>query len=535
MKHYIEAKSRLSNFASLTFRPEQKTGLTFLHNSPKRIRIVHAGMGSGKSLIGMVEGQQHSKFLYLCSSRQLQMQIEEEFPECEVMWGRGNFDCNAFPGLNASECPYAGDTTRTNTKRICKKSCDYEIQKKKVLDAPFQVLNYSYFLYEGNFVGQFSDYPLIICDEADKIESVVSKFINVRISKRLLGILRISPPRYITTKAANWHRSWQDWAGNTVEKVEAHRKRLKGRMGYLAVEDMKYKLLKDEAQYCKSLLWKLEVFIENMDDTWIFEEIKYRNKVTAWEFKPTWIPAKLMEKFFLRHGNRFVFMSATFHPVPILCQMLGINKSEVDYIEIPSTFPEENRRVMLERVGDLSFKTFDRDIPKIKNRIREILAAHPIEKGIIHTVSYRLTKEIMGLGDKRLMTHDAGNKDERLEIFKRSDRPLVFVSPSSCRGIDLPGDQCRFIIIPKMPFQSLADKLVSTRVYQGGIGSYWYNSDAIQEIIQGTGRGMRSKDDYCVTYVLDIQIVDRILGNEETGKKSMRELFPRYWLGACEI
>jgi len=528
LKKYEDARNRLEKFTDKPFRDTQKSALTFLHNSDKKIRVLCAPTGCGKSLVAFSEGLQHSKFLYLCSSRQLQTQIESEFPEAKVMWGRGNFKCNAFSGLDASECPYMGDDqANAAEKRLCKLSCDYEIQKKAVLAHPFQVLNYSYFLFEGNFVGKFSDYPLIVCDEADKIESVVSKFINVRISKRLLGILRIKPPTFITTQATHWYRSWQDWAGSTKSKVDNHRGRLTKRLEYIDPSDQRYKFTKDEIQSCKSLLWKLDVFIENMDETWIYETIKYRGKITAWEFKPTWIPKALMQRFFLKHGHRFIFMSATFPPVPVLCQILGLAKSDVDYCEIPSTFPVGNRRVILDGVGDLGSKTFDQDLPKVLDRINTLLNDYPNVKGVIHTVSWKLNEAVMGINNKRLVTHDSKNKDEVLDMFKKSDLPVVFVSPSSCRGIDLPGADCRFTIIAKMPFQSLGDKLVKTRVYQGNIGSYWYNSDAVQEIIQAQGRGVRSSDDYCVTYILDKQATSRVF--------SMRGLFPGYWLDGCEV
>ena len=31
----------------------------------------------------------------------------------------------------------------------------------------------------------------------------------------------------------------------------------------------------------------------------------------------------------------------------------------------------------------------------------------------------------------------------------------------------------------------------------------WYKSDASNSIIQGIGRGNRSKDDWCITYIVD--------------------------------
>jgi Rad3-related DNA helicase len=103
----------------------------------------------------------------------------------------------------------------------------------------------------------------------------------------------------------------------------------------------------------------------------------------------------------------------------------------------------------------------------------------------------------------------------------------VFVSPSSTRGVDLPDGLCRFIIIPKAPFQSKADKLVKSRLYTpGGLGGFWYRAMCAMDIVQASGRGVRHQDDHCTTYLLDKQIEKLVVNNQN--------LFPRYWIEAVD-
>ena len=52
----------------------------------------------------------------------------------------------------------------------------------------------------------------------------------------------------------------------------------------------------------------------------------------------------------------------------------------------------------------------------------------------------------------RLVQHDAAHRVSELERFKATSFPLVMVSPSMDRGVDLPGDLCRFIVVMKMPY-----------------------------------------------------------------------------------
>jgi len=441
--------------------------------------------------------------------------------------------------MTAAECPLKTIDMQTASPEVktavksCKAKCPYEIRKAEVMNHKYQILNYSYFLFEGNFIGRFSDYPIIIADEADTIEGILSNFILLKISKRQLDLLEIEPPKRKTATAKDSMDSWKIWAENTLEKVNNRGSMLMGKLEDMQPEDFGFHGISRELDTIKNLIFKLDVFAESMDESWLFDEVSdFRGKAIAWEFKPTWLSPALVQKFFLRHADRFVFMSATFPPAHILAKILGLHVGDIDHLEIDSSFPIKNRTVWLDPVGDLSFKTFDRDIPKILDRIREILVDHHDEKGIIHTVSWKLNKAIMDMKSTqkfRLVTHDSQNKHEVLQKFLASDKPLVFVSPSSTRGIDLADDACRFAIIPKMIYQSLGDKLVKSRVYGSKIGNMWYSSDAAQEVVQATGRGVRSKDDWCATYILDRQAVKRITGDRKTG------LFPQYWKAACDV
>jgi hypothetical protein len=87
--------------------------------------------------------------------------------------------------------------------------------------------------------------------------------------------------------------------------------------------------------------------------------------------------------------------------------------------------------------------------------------------------------------------------------------------PPPPRGVDLPDDLCRFVVVAKAPFQSLGDKLVASRVYGSGMGAFWYKAICAQDLVQASGRGVRHKDDYCVTYLLDKQIENLVLNHQE--------------------
>ena len=93
-----------------------------------------------------------------------------------------------------------------------------------------------------------------------------------------------------------------------------------------------------------------------------------------------------------------------------------------------------------------------------------------------------------------------------LEEFKRASNGTVLVASSMDRGVDLPGDLCRVVVVMKIPFLNLGDKQISTRLYSGKkSGQLWYTVSAIRTLIQMCGRGIRSAEDQCDIYILDAQ------------------------------
>ena len=123
---------------------------------------------------------------------------------------------------------------------------------------------------------------------------------------------------------------------------------------------------------------------------------------------------------------------------------------------------------------------------------------------IIQTASYDLAKEFVkdapkSLKNRFLLYENSLEKTDLIKQHKNSTNTIL-IGPSLSEGVDLPGDLCRFIIILKVPYASLADKLVKAKM---NLFPDWYKSDASNNIIQGIGRGNRSKDDWCITYIVD--------------------------------
>lgn len=483
--------------------------------------IVH---NSGKTLLGLVVAANYPKAGYLVSSRQLQEQIQDDFPETAVMWGRSNFKCYLNPSVTCADCIHS-ELTPCMVKKT---KCEYERQKNIVLSSRYQVLNYAYMLTEANYVGRFSKYPVIIADEGDTLENHLIDMVTVSISSRMLGRLEISPPRRKTSTAKDGVESWKYWAIKTKPIIIDEIDRISDRMQSQDMSEYEEVRTNRWVQSLKSLVGKLNIFIEHVDETWIYDQTD-----AGWEFKPVWMLPDLSAKYYFNHGNRHVIMSGTMPAKAVVAHMLAIPTEDMDYVELASSFPSTNRPVWISDCANMKYSREDkgvdpRETTKLLAKIREILSKHKNEKGVIHTGNWKINSAVMSIGDPRFVTHGPEvSKVDALNEFCRSKKPLVFVSPSSARGINLPDDLCRFVISCKAPFLSLADKVVSRRVYSGGIGQLWYASQCAQEIVQMTGRGVRHEKDWCVSYLLDAQIA-RLVTTQQS-------LFPRYWMDAVDF
>ena len=468
--------------------------------------LADAPTGIGKSLIGAAfQKTANQNFVYLVNTKQLQDQILADFPYARTLKGRSNYPClrfpTKFPSISANEC------TDSSAFRCEQKiDCPYRKAKEAALSAPLAVLNYSYFLYECNFandngdMGRFSNHGPIIADEVDAIEDELMGFISLVITKKQLDMLAIDPPTHKTKFEA-----WLEWSNSAVMQLKIIVDNLEqetARSNGWRTSDMM--LMKKLTSY-RRLLGKLSYFSKEVNNTWVWYPSDEQ-----WEFKPVWV-SKYSQGTFWKHVPMMYGMSATILDPRQLDKNIGISNPNYDrsydYIQMSSPFKKENRPIYYRPVASISNKTIDEDLPKVLAEVDRILDDHAKDKVLIHTVSYKIRDYIINRSKhyQRMMTHATIDRATKLETFKNSSKPLVLVSPSMDRGVDLPGDQCRAVIIVKVPFPYLGDPQIQKRLYGSKDGNSWYAHKTVSTIIQMSGRGCRAEDDYCTTYILDEQ------------------------------
>ena len=122
--------------------------------------------------------------------------------------------------------------------------------------------------------------------------------------------------------------------------------------------------------------------------------------------------------------------------------------------------------------------------------------------------------------DSRFLFRVPGSNNEQiLKQHMESQENTILVSPSLTYGIDLKDDLARFQIIMKAAWLPLGDERIKKLFNEDPV---WYLNKMLNNLIQACGRGVRSSDDKCVTYIMDGSITDAVLKN--------RDKLPKYFL-----
>lgn len=462
--------------------------------------ILDAPVGSGKTLIGeLVRRELKVKGLYVCTDRALQDQVLRDFSYAKVLKGRSNYipqlatgsitcdDCNISKGV----CQWCSYPT----------GCPYRVAKENALAADLAVLNTSMFLSSANYPRFFIENELVIADECDLLEEALIKFIEFEVPQWLGKALALEYPVKAARKTTiiNWLKDF--------------RERLDGDKALMLAGDPKKKRAIDGlSRAARELVDALSKDLASGDVKDDDEDIGHwvRDYETqTFRMRPVTVNRQAPRKLWM-YGDKWLLMSGTVVSAEELVESLGW-QGDYRVVTVPSTFPVENRMLTVAPVADMTRRAGDRDWPKVVTAIERILAERE-GRALVHTVSYALTRYLathLKTGHRRLFYHtDARGKQGALQAFQNTPN-AVLLSPSCQRGVDLFDELCRIQIICKTPFPSLGDRQVSSRLRLPG-GDLWYAVKTARDVVQMTGRGVRSKDDWCLTYVLDQQFPKNI-------------------------
>jgi Rad3-related DNA helicase len=411
-------------------------------------------------------------------------------------------------------------------------ACPYQLAKVKAYGSPLVCMNTAYFLVENRYVGGLTTirgargteptpnpFDLVILDECDSVEGALLSFESVVITARMRKAMEIGVPDRKTVE-----ESWKEWVREeALPKAKTYVEKLP-------------KPRPDTIRHYRAAVQTLDDLVRLAEGLetggWVYESetgkaVDSRRPIV---FKPVRVD-RVAPGALWKHGKKWLCMSATIISPDELAEGLGLDRDEWESVAVDSAFDKRRRPVVVKPVADMTKKNQDDAWPLMANAIRALLVRYPRENILVHTVSYALTKyleEKLGIvcraqGRMLLAYLEASQREEMLESFKIAGwggQGAVMLAASFDRGIDLPANECRVVVVAKCPFPYLGDKQVRARLHSKG-GQLWYDTQTIRSLVQMTGRGMRSADDWCISIILDKQFL-KIW-------KEKKRLLPRWW------
>lgn len=235
---------------------------------------------------------------------------------------------------------------------------------------------------------------------------------------------------------------------------------------------------------------------------------------TAIKFKPV-LPSDVAEFGLFRKADYHLHMSATICGIETYARSLGIKPDAYHKIQIGNPIPIDNRKVNYMPVMKMTNNMGDYEMKKLAEYVDEIIAFHPGQTGIIHTVSYDRAMKIQQYSKYRHIIHVPRTRKALMDIMEnafRTKQPCIIASPAMEEGYDFKGDYSRFQILIKVPYDYLGDPLVA---HVNSVDPSAYFRNAVLRIVQMCGRSVRGIDDWAATYILDSSFESLMARNPE--------------------
>lgn len=542
--------SRIDEFFPMpTYRDGQKGAIKTVlkaFNDGKKVVLIEAPTGSGKSVIGYTVANFFRYSYWLTIQKILQDQIIRDFGEggrfvkkSEVidMKGRNTYPCNYWDrSIQIAKGNFTYDAWEPKKKEVfnkfrygvdcdagyCKRNnrskdsfcfpgsmsdteeidgiysyCPYWQRRSEALNAQICLMNFSSFLFQTRVARSFGPRNLMIIDEAHNCESQLMNFIEFSISDYEFRRDKIIFPKLKTpVEYAEYFLE--------IELDEILNQKI-----LLAKVEQKPK----EENKWKQLLMKFGIFLESADsDNWVLQFKRAERNVIGGSKKLVYNTVTLKPIFIKQYAQRYMFsmtdhilmMSATLLSPGLICSSLGIDQDEIYSFRMKNRFPKENRKIIFDPCGYLNMRNKNETYPVLVEKVNSICKKHQDQRGIIHTHNFEISKLLVkeceiDVSSRFLFQDDWDSKQEMLEKHSKS-KNTILVAPAMHEGLDLKDDLARFAVICKVPYPSMGDPQIKARMELSGRYYDWLTA---LKLVQSYGRTIRSEEDWAVTYIID--------------------------------
>lgn len=455
--------------------------------SDSRFLCLSAPTGSGKSLTAiLVSRLSGRRTVILTATKGLQEQIVNDFACVGAVnvKGQNNFVCALSPELRVDEGP-----CHEGLSCSYKAQCRYHEQLNRALEARIVVTNYHYYLAQTRFGGGLGPVDLLVMDEADLSFGALESHLEIHLDRRDVGPLGIELPNL----AMEWGK-WQDWALRNSGKAKASVDDLDARIRDLrSIGSPVSSSMSRSFRTAKSVFAKI-ANLSIAKGRWVVQKAAHGS---GWKFTPVWLDD--YSTLLFQETPKVILMSAVM--THKMSDSLGVPADKV-WMDVDSSFPSTNTPVWHVPTARINYRTDEYGMAIWMARIDQIIARRLDRKGIIFTVSYKRRDLLFQVSKYADLMFSHGQKDviEMVRRFKAADPPAILVSPTVTSGWDFPEDDCRYIIVGKIPYPDTQDPVMVARQESD---KEWSSFIAMQTLVQEAGRGTRSSADKCEVLIID--------------------------------
>lgn len=441
----------------------------------------------------------HHQSHLITNMKMLQRQYLNDGPDVILMMGKSNYRCEK----RLTHCEEAESIYNS----MCR-NCTYRQAREDAQAARLTLHNFNSFFNQAALGKSFPARKLLCMDEAHDAEEKIIGVISFELTDKVIE--RMFPSVDWTFSDLTPNR-----AADKMDEIKAMFDRKKTEVGTeldnlqqrFTAREMDAesksiaKQLSSDKKFCEETVRKVGRFVDTNDTIdWAVEK-----QGGGFSFEP--VSARpFMHHSLLKFGQHKLFLSATFLDPEAFCGAVKVPFKESNYISVPCSFPVERRRIIPVPAGDMGHKKFDESWPKALTAIKKICDLHKGERGIIHCTSYkvaRLLEEENRLPEElrsRLFFHESRGRDKSISSFmNESNDDAILVGVSVNQGYDFKGDMCRFQIVVRMPYPYPSKRVMMRK----DVDPKYYDWRTSLTLVQTYGRGTRSAEDQCVTYVLD--------------------------------
>lgn len=466
-----------------------------------RYVIVDAPTGAGKSGIAATVSAYYGGGCWATTPKNM---LVDQYKKLgfRLLKGAGNYDCCNYGGSCQQAMTYYKAKGELHKEaRGCCKQCGYKNDAEDFFDPDWEggCITNTHFMWSG--LGLFTKLPpkeLLVVDEAHLLESTLADMVKVVVRKEDLDAIDFDIPLTNESGLDAWIAKYTNALDLQITKYLDILKNSKLDRASKSIAELVQSL-----DHLTRRRRNIRTYTDFSTATsWIRKlQVDSKNRVEKVEMEPVY--GGFLAEHLFSTANRILLMSATFLDKHHTSIELRIPENKLAYIRMPSYFPPENQLMFWDPELRLNFGNMEQNLPRLVEKIDRILDHHIGERGLIHTVSYKLTNSILALTRhrKRMSVVKDGEKQVHAIEKHYKKKGSILIGPAFVEGLDLAGDTGSFCIFPKVPFPPIAtdEKLATRERSHPGYG----NLLTARSIVQGKGRVTRSDKDFSTSYFLD--------------------------------